>query len=277
MVVIQMKIAQLKYNTSTDFESRKRALQRKETTEAYRKSAQYQSTKNPLLEALENLLSGKTEKELHQADAEAREQLNSSSSEPKEEKLELPEVKQEVAELQATEKEVIAHEQAVGGSLTGPVSYTYTEGPDDNLYVNGGEVSIQLKEGSSSKETISILERVHTAALAPLNPSPQDLRVAASAATQMQQIRGEIVTEQLVDDETVEPFAGIDTKVDIPDRFLNDFSSRNAAESTVFGRDIENAIYNRAFNKATSKYEQHIAMVKNGYRSFGEPLFSKTA
>lgn len=60
-----MKIAQLMTGSNLDLENRKRALQRREMGEAYRKTQQYQSAKNPLLEALENLLSGKTEKELH--------------------------------------------------------------------------------------------------------------------------------------------------------------------------------------------------------------------
>ena len=291
MVVIQMKIARLMHNTSADLENRKRALQRRETTEAYRKSAQYQSPKNPMLEALENLLSGKTEKELHEADAQARGFENAMKDDAtvtskedlsKEEKLELPEVKQEIRELQMTEQEVIVHEQAhksVGGSLTGTVSYTYTQGSDDRRYIDDGEVSIQSKEGSTTEETIAILERVRAAALAPAEPSPQDLRVAASASSQIQQVRGEIATE--VDEEfeqqEVEPFSGVDTDTQIPERFLNDFASRDAKEQTVFGKDLESLMFNRAFSRATSQYQQHVAMVKNGYRSFDEPLFSQTA
>lgn len=294
-----MKISQLMHNTTTDFENRKRALQRRETTEAYRKTAQYQSPKNPVLEALENLLSGKTEKELHRADEQARladgtvqqsavQDDNAEKTDAemtKQEKLQLPEVRQEIRQLQLTEQEVIKHEQAhksVGGSVTGPVSYTYTDGPDDQRYIDGGEVSINAKEGSTPEETLSILERVRAAALAPADPSPQDLRVAASAASRMQQVRSEIAqqnyeefNEQRVADE--EPFQNVELKSAIPDRFLNDFANRDASAPNYFGRDVEQTLFERVFQKATSKYAQHVAMVKNGYRSFEEPSFSRTA
>lgn len=292
-----MKISQLMYNTSADIENRKRALQRRETTEAYRKSAQYQSPKNPMLEALENLLSGKTEKDLHHADEVLRkadntvnqEQAAEESEKPesqltKQEKLQQPEVQQEIRQLQMTEQEVIKHEQAhksVGGDLTGPVSYTYTNGPDKRRYIDGGEVSIQIKEGSTPEETLSILQRVRDAALAPADPSPQDLRVAASATSQMQQVRSEIAKdnyEEFSEGRLEEdPFKDLDLTTNIPERFLNDFTNRDSRQSTIFGKDLEKAIFNRTFNNATAKYQQHAAMVKNGYRSFTEPLFSKTA
>ncbi|WP_404427495.1 hypothetical protein LG296_03900 [Ureibacillus chungkukjangi] len=48
-----------------NFEERKRAIQRKEANDAYKKNAIYtQAKKNPMLKILEDLLSGKTEKEL---------------------------------------------------------------------------------------------------------------------------------------------------------------------------------------------------------------------
>lgn len=295
--VKEMKISQLMYNTSADFENRKRALQRRETTEAYRKSAQYQSPKNPMLEALENLLSGKTEKDLHRADEELRNAENALNTEQlaedvekqesqltKQEKLQQPEVRQEIRQLQMTEQEVIKHEQAhksVGGDLTGPVSYTYTNGPDEKRYIDGGEVSIQAKEGATPEETLNILQRVRDAALAPADPSPQDLRVAASASSQMQQVRSEIANERYEeftsDRQDEDPFKDIDLTANIPERFLNDFANRDASRQTVFGKELEKAIFNRTFNKATAKYQQHNAMVKNGYRSFEEPSFSKIA
>ncbi|PYF03977.1 hypothetical protein [Ureibacillus chungkukjangi] len=52
-----------------NFEERKRAIQRKEANDAYKKNAIYtQDKKNPMLKILEDLLSGKTEKELFKND-----------------------------------------------------------------------------------------------------------------------------------------------------------------------------------------------------------------
>ena len=271
-----MKISQLMIGTNQDLENRKRALQRREAGDIYKKNAQYQAKKNPMLEVLENLLSGKTEKDLHAAD-QAKREFGTTPSE--QDKIEQPEVKAEIKELELTEKEVIVHEQAhkaVGGHVTGPITYMHTEGPDGKRYINGGEVAINVKEGSTPEETLKILEKVKSAALAPADPSPQDLRVAASATAQIQQTRAEM-TKQNVEEE-IEPFAGVDTDVEVPERFMNNFEERDATQGTLLsGRELESLLYERTFKKAIVKYSNHIDMVKNGYRSFDEPTFSKTA
>ncbi|MGE7983081.1 hypothetical protein [Solibacillus sp. NPDC093137] len=60
-----MKISSLARRFSPELDDRKRSQLRKEAGEAYKKHAQYTDpSKNPLLKVLENLLSGKTEKDL---------------------------------------------------------------------------------------------------------------------------------------------------------------------------------------------------------------------
>ena len=60
-----MKINSLARGFSSEVNERKRSQLRKEAGEAYKKHAQYTDpSKNPLLKVLENLLSGKTEKDL---------------------------------------------------------------------------------------------------------------------------------------------------------------------------------------------------------------------
>lgn len=87
-----MKISTLLHGYNPDLEERKRAAQRKEVGDVYKKHAKYaDANKNPILQALENLLSGKTEKELHEADAAARKDTH--PVEAKEANLERPEVK----------------------------------------------------------------------------------------------------------------------------------------------------------------------------------------
>lgn len=262
-----MKIAQLVIGTNQNLENRKRVLQRREAGDAYKKNAQYQAKKNPMLEVLENLLSGKTEKDLHAAEQAKREFGTTTSEQGKSDQLE---VKAEIKELELSEKEVVVHEQAhkaVGGHVTGP---------DDKRYINGGEVSIHVKEESRPEETLKILEKVKATALAPANPSPQDLRVAASATAQIQQTRAEM-TKQNVEEE-IAPFADVDTNVEVPERFMNNFEQRDATQGTLLsGRELESLLYERIFKKASTKYSHHIDMVKNGYRSFDEPTFSKTA
>jgi hypothetical protein len=93
-----------------------------------------------------------------------------------------------VVELVQRDREVHAHEaahQAAGGGLVGAASYTYQEGPDGRSYAIGGECPIQIPATDDPSEMIAIAERVRAAALAPANPSGQDLAVA-DAAVQME-------------------------------------------------------------------------------------------
>jgi hypothetical protein len=66
--------------------------------------------------------------------------------------------------------------------LAGAVSYTYTQGPDGRSYITGGEVPIHLPVSIDPEETLRNMEQVQRAALAPGNPSGQDMSVAGQAA-----------------------------------------------------------------------------------------------
>lgn len=106
-----------------------------------------------------------------------------------------PEKDAVVRELRNTEREVIAHEaahQAAAGRFGGPVSYTRTTGPDGKSYITGGEVPIHFVAGSTPEETLRNMEQVQKAALAPGDPSAQDIRVAAQAAAKAAQARHDI-------------------------------------------------------------------------------------
>lgn len=101
-----------------------------------------------------------------------------------------PQVKQVVDKLKQTEEKVKAHEaahKAAGGSLASSASYSYTQGPDGRSYITGGEVQIDMSPGRTPQETVSKMQQVIRAALAPADPSGQDRAVAAQAASQMAQ------------------------------------------------------------------------------------------
>lgn len=97
-----------------------------------------------------------------------------------------PEEKQVVSELQARDTEVRTHEAAhlaaAGGLATGGPSFTYQKGPDGIQYAIGGEVPLDTSEGSTPEETITRARQIQAAALAPADPSPQDIKIASSAA-----------------------------------------------------------------------------------------------
>jgi hypothetical protein len=98
--------------------------------------------------------------------------------------------------LQARDQQVRAHEQAhlaaSGGLATSGASYTYQRGPDGVSYAVGGEVSIDVSAGRTPEETIARAITIRAAALAPADPSGQDLAVAAAAGQLEQQARGEL-------------------------------------------------------------------------------------
>ncbi|MDP3815501.1 putative metalloprotease CJM1_0395 family protein [Pseudomonas sp.] len=95
----------------------------------------------------------------------------------------------EIAKLSKRDQEVRAHEQAhaaVGGRYAGAPSYTFSHGPDGKRYAVGGEVSIDSGPVPNDPEaTLRKMEIVLRAALAPAEPSAQDLRIAAQAQVQI--------------------------------------------------------------------------------------------
>jgi len=109
----------------------------------------------------------------------------------------------QVAKLKQIDAKVRAHERAhaaVGGAHAGAPSYTYTRGPDGQMYATGGEVAIDISAESDPEATLQKAEQVAAAALAPADPSGQD-RAVAAAASQLRlealaQIREEKRTEQ---------------------------------------------------------------------------------
>lgn len=124
-----------------------------------------------------------------------------------------------ISEMQKVERSVTAHEQAhkaAAGPYAGPISYDYETGPDGKRYVVGGEVPIKAPRGRTPEETIQIMERVKRAALAPADPSAQDVAVAALAAQQQQAARSELNKQRTDNDDnyfTSFPLKGKITKI----------------------------------------------------------------
>ncbi|MCI7581779.1 putative metalloprotease CJM1_0395 family protein [Campylobacter sp.] len=105
-----------------------------------------------------------------------------------------------VSELQAADTNVRAHEaahMAAGGGLTSPASYTYEQGPDNKMYAVAGEVGISTSEGNTPQESLNKAQTIRRAALAPADPSPQDLKVAAQAASMEMSARAQIMQEKM--------------------------------------------------------------------------------
>jgi hypothetical protein len=100
-----------------------------------------------------------------------------------------------IAELEKTEREVIAHEnahKAAAGRFGGPAHYSYTDGPDGKRYVTGGDVQVHTPATSDPEEALRNASQVMRAALAPGDPSGQDLSAASSAASMASAARAQI-------------------------------------------------------------------------------------
>lgn len=106
----------------------------------------------------------------------------------------------EVEALKSRDQEVRVHEQAhraVGGQYASAATFTMRKGPDGKEYAVGGEVQIDISPISGEPAaTITKMQQVRSAALAPAQPSGQDRSVAARASQLEAEARSELASIQ---------------------------------------------------------------------------------
>ncbi|MBK3733885.1 SprA family protein [Azospirillum brasilense] len=101
----------------------------------------------------------------------------------------------QVQELKRIDSSVRQHEaahQAAGGPHAGGASFTFTRGPDGKNYATAGEVQVDVGGESDPEATVRKMDTVKAAALAPSDPSAQDLRVAQQADAAKMQAQQEL-------------------------------------------------------------------------------------
>jgi len=107
--------------------------------------------------------------------------------------------KAQVAKLQTIDQKVKEHEAAhigAGGSvIKSGANFSYTKGPDNQLYATGGEVSIDTSSEATPEETIAKMQIIRAAALAPADPSGTDYKVASTASLLEMKARLELSQE----------------------------------------------------------------------------------
>jgi len=143
----------------------------------------------------------------------------------------------EIARLQQTEREVIAHEaahQAAAGRFGGPVKYTYTTGPDGKRYITGGSVSINTPATSDPEEALRNANQVMNAALATGSPSGQDIAVAAGAAAMASKAKAQIFSGE--DGKSAERIS--ETRGGVIERSYANTKSPHGLWSNNFGFEI---------------------------------------
>ena len=163
---------------------------------------------------------------------------NKTSNEPRRSPIDPNEA--EIARLQQTEREVIAHEsahKATAGRFGGPVHYTYTTGPDGKRYITGGEVSIRTPATSDPEEALRNARQVMSAAMAPGSPSGQDIAVAAGAAATASKAMSQIYSGE-------DAAAGVgrtpETRGGVIERSYANFKSPHGLWSKNFGFEMPN-------------------------------------
>lgn len=148
---------------------------------------------------------------------------------------------QQLRELQSIDRNVKAHEaahQAAGGGLAGAASFSYTRGPDNQMYAVAGEVPIRMQEGRTPEETIANARQVAAAAMAPADPSPQDYKVAANAAKMEFDARAEAT--KLKAQEAKEKKEEDEEKQESSDK--NNQDSKNNPEKVEANKEFKNFI-----------------------------------
>jgi hypothetical protein len=106
-----------------------------------------------------------------------------------------------LARLRSRDAEVRAHEQAhmsaVDGYARGGPHYIYILGPDGRLYAVGGSIDVDLSPIPNNPEaTIHKARIIRRAALAVMDPSPADLRIAARAYQMEMEAQKELAREK---------------------------------------------------------------------------------
>ncbi len=144
----------------------------------------------------------------HPNDVEERERLrgvddDSVRREEQQQRQEEAEKQQELEEIKrlaARDREVRAHEAAhaaVGGRFANTPQYQFTRGPDGVNYAVSGEVDISAGEVAGDPQaTLAKARHIKAAANAPADPSLQDRRIAAEAASMEAKALAEIADSE---------------------------------------------------------------------------------
>ncbi|MCL1088880.1 catalase [Shewanella profunda] len=150
-----------------------------------------------------------TEASKQQADEQAAKQIQDQTQEVQKEIAE--QQRAQVAELKARDAEVKAHEHAhatVGGQHAQTPSFKYEKGVDGQRYATDGEVQIDVSVVAGDPlATINKMKQVYAAAMAPVDPSSADIRVAAEALKKMNEAKALLAEErqkQIIDVETTQ-------------------------------------------------------------------------
>ncbi|MBF0518397.1 MAG: hypothetical protein HQK92_01590 [Nitrospirae bacterium] len=182
----------------------------------------------------------------------------------------------EIQKLKQRDQDVRAHElahQSVGGRYAGAPHYEYQTGPDGKKYAVGGEVSIDTSDEKDPEATVQKMRQVQASALAPADPSAQDMKVAAEASQKEATAQQEVTQEKSGSSGKTasgkdQPKSAANTNgtnkdstqtqgnISLPGGSTGAEKSKNIAETS---QPSKNATNNFSNNTAVTAYSQHTA------------------
>jgi hypothetical protein len=154
---------------------------------------------------------------------------------------------QKVRELAQTDRKVRAHEAAhaaaAGQYVRGGATFQYQKGPDGKMYAVGGEVSIDVSPVKDNPQaTISKMEVVKSAAMAPADPSGQDRAVAAAASAAEAQARQELAKKTTGGSEKGNERAVIGSSNNKEPQKTSSYNKKG--DSIPFSKDVQASLLN---------------------------------
>jgi len=161
----------------------------------------------------------------------------------------------EVDKLKARDREVRNHEQAhvaAGGRhIRGGIKYDYQRGPDGRNYAVGGHVDIDVSEEKTPEATVTKMQQVKRAALAPAEPSGADRAVAAAASQKEQAARTEIVEQRQTESQERRTESVDKSKTEKPESG-NETAQTEGSQSTAVDGETQQASATQAPQSAAS-------------------------
>lgn len=154
-----------------------------------------------------------------------------------------PEEQEQVRELQQRDQEVRAHEQAhktAGGPYAGAISYETQTGPDGREYAVSGEVDIDASPVPDKPEaTIRKMEVVIRAALAPSQPSAQDIQVARTAQQTKLEAQRELQEQRQAENQGSDESQGLQSASESFQALIKELEQSSSNDTDPGGRRIE--------------------------------------
>lgn len=103
----------------------------------------------------------------------------------------------QISQFKSIDSKTRAHEQAhlnaAGSYATGMPVYNMQRGPDGQMYANGGHVNVDLTPiAGNPQATLQKAQTIKKSALAPDDPSSQDMSVASKADQMMQKAQSQM-------------------------------------------------------------------------------------